>query len=104
MRPTRIRGSMFKLLAVSILATTAAGLMWAQSYQGGLRGRVMDAQGAVIANAKVVITDDATAVKRDTVSTTEGEYVFWAVNPATHTLTAEKPGFKQFDRKDLIGA
>jgi hypothetical protein len=63
----------------------------------------MDAQGAVIANAKVEITDDATNLKRDTVSNAEGEFVFSAVNPATYTLSAENAGFKKFERKVIIG-
>ena len=92
-----------RLFAFSILALAMTSLAWGQGYQGGLRGRVMDAQGAVIANAKVEITDDATNVKRDTVSNAEGEFVFSAVNPATYTLSAENAGFKKFERKVIVG-
>src|SRR6185295_10884511 len=93
----------FRLFSYSLLALATAGLMWGQGYQGGLRGRLMDAKGAVIANAKVEITDDATNLKRDTVSNAEGEFVFSAVNPATYTLSAENAGFKKFERKVIIG-
>ncbi len=92
-----------RLFVYSILALAMTSLAWGQGYQGGLRGRVMDAQGAVIANAKVEITDDATSVKRDTVSNAEGEFVFSAVNPATYTLSAENAGFKKFERKVIVG-
>jgi len=92
-----------RLFVYSILALAMTSLAWGQGYQGGLRGRVMDAQGAVIANAKVEITDDATNTKRDTVSNAEGEFVFSSVNPATYTLSAENAGFKKFERKVIVG-
>jgi hypothetical protein len=92
-----------RALTLTVLLLCFSALVFGQGYQGGLRGRVMDAQGAVIANAKVEITDDATNLKRDTVSNTEGEFVFSAVNPATYTLSAENAGFKKFERKVIIG-
>jgi len=92
-----------RALALTVLLLCFSALVFGQGYQGGLRGRVMDAQGAVIANAKVEITDDATNLKRDTVSNAEGEFVFSAVNPATYTLSAENAGFKKFERKVIIG-
>jgi protocatechuate 3,4-dioxygenase beta subunit len=92
-----------RALALTVLLLCFSALVFGQGYQGGLRGRVMDAQGAVIANAKVEITDDATNSKRDTVSNAEGEFVFSAVNPATYTLSAENAGFKKFERKVIIG-
>ncbi|MBI2681286.1 MAG: TonB-dependent receptor [Candidatus Solibacter usitatus] len=92
-----------RALALTVLLLCFSALVFGQGYQGGLRGRVMDAQGAVIANAKVEITDEATNVKRDTVSNAEGEFVFSAVNPATYTLSAENAGFKKFERKVIIG-
>ena len=65
-----------RVLTLTVLLVCFSALVFGQGYQGGLRGRVMDAQGAVIANAKVEITDDATNLKRDTVSNAEGEFVF----------------------------
>ena len=45
-------------------ALLAGGLAQAQSFYGGVRGQVKDGQGAIIANAKVTVTDDATQVSR----------------------------------------
>ena len=58
-------------------ATEAA----AQSFQGGLRGSVKDAQG-VIPGVTVTLTNEANGVTRDTVSNASGEYSFPALDPA----------------------
>lgn len=90
-------------IAFTLLLINSLAFLWGQSYQGGLRGRVVDEQGAVIANAKVQIVDVATNVTRDTATNSEGEFVFSAVNPATYEVTAENAGFKKFNRKVIIG-
>lgn len=82
---------------VAMLSTFA----FAQSFQGTLRGRVIDPTGTATSAAKVTITDEATQVSRSTVSSDQGEYVFNAVTPATYTLTAEAPGFKKLERKGV---
>jgi len=76
----------------------------AQSIYGGVRGLVADAQGGVIANAKVTLTDEGTGFARSTVSNTLGEYTFASVTPATYMLVAESPGFKRFDRRGIVVA
>jgi len=64
----------------------------------------MDPQGAVVADAKVTLINEATGVARSTLANAAGEYVFSAVEPATYTETAESPGFKKFERKHIIVA
>jgi trimeric autotransporter adhesin len=80
--------------------TTATS--WAQTYQGGIRGAVMDPQGAVVADVKVTLINEATGVPRTTLANGSGEYVFSAVEPATYTETAENPGFKKFERQHIV--
>jgi hypothetical protein len=76
-------------------------MAFGQTFQGTLRGRILDPSGNATSNAKVLITDEATKVGRGTVSNDQGEYVFTAVNPATYTLTVELPGFKKLERKGV---
>ena len=71
-----------------------------QSFQGGLRGTVKDANG-VVPGAGVTIINEATNVQRVTFSNEVGEYVFAAVLPGTYTVRAVLTGFKTFDRKGL---
>jgi len=88
-------------------AILAAGLLWsgamlAQSTYGGLRGLVSDPGGAVIANARVTLTNTGTNDARSTLSSGTGEYVFSQVIPAEYTVTVESPGFKKFTRAGVI--
>jgi trimeric autotransporter adhesin len=87
-------------LFVSILLFT--GLALAQSFQGSLRGRIVDPNDSAIPGVKLTITDEATQVTRSTLTNDQGEYVFTAVAPATYTLSAETTGFKRLERPGVI--
>src|SRR4051812_3503148 len=54
-----------KLLCTFVLFSA---LVWAQSFQGSLRGRVTDPKDAVVPLAKVTVTEDSTAVSSSTVT------------------------------------
>jgi trimeric autotransporter adhesin len=72
----------------------------AQTFQGGLRGAVKDAQG-VIPGVTLTLTNEATGVSRDTVSNEAGEYSFPAVDPGNYVLKAVVQGFKTFERHGI---
>ena len=82
-------------LASSVVASSAS----AQSFQGGLRGQVKDAQG-VIPGTTVTLINQANGVSRETVTNEVGEYSFPAVDPGLYTIRASVTGFKTFERKD----
>src|SRR5262249_1141061 len=82
-------------LAVSLAAATAA----AQSFQGGLRGTVKDAQG-VIPGVTVSLVNQETGVVRETASNEVGEYSFPGVVPGVYTVRAAVSGFKTFERRE----
>ncbi len=67
-----------------------------QSGLGTVRGTVLDASGAAIAGATLVLTHQATGVERRSASTAVGLYVFTSVPIGPYTLTVEAPGFKKF--------
>ena len=75
---------------------------FSQSFQGALRGRVVDASGSALQAVKVSITDEATSVSRATITNEQGEYVFNALNPATYDLSAELAGFKRLQQKGVL--
>ena len=79
---------------------TAASHASAQTFQGGLRGAVKDAQG-VIPGAAIVLVNEANGVSRDTISNASGEYSFPAVDPGTYTVKATVQGFKTFERQGI---
>jgi trimeric autotransporter adhesin len=87
-----------RLLIPAVLFTSLA---LGQTFQGSLRGRVLDQSGATEPSAKVTISDEATKLNRSTVTNDQGEYVFSAVAPATYTLTVEATGFKKSEQKGV---
>jgi hypothetical protein len=72
----------------------------AQSFQGGLRGVVKDAQG-VIPGTTVTLVNDQNGVSRETVTNGVGEYSFPAIEPSSYTVRASVQGFKTFERKGV---
>ena len=89
---------------LAIAGALSAIQLAAQSYQGGLRGSITDPGAAIIADAKVVLLEEATAVARTTLSSSSGEYAFSSVQPATYTISVEAPGFKRFERRGVTVA
>ncbi len=83
------------LLLFSIPATTHS-----QTFTGGIRGVVSDANG-VIPAVTVTLTNEATNVSRDTTTNEVGQYNFPAVPPGTYSIKAQLTGYKSFDRRGL---
>jgi hypothetical protein len=76
----------------------------AQTFQGSLRGRVVDPNGAAATSVRLTLTDEATALVRSTVSNDSGEYVFPSLTPATYTVTAGAVGFRRLERHGIVVA
>jgi hypothetical protein len=72
----------------------------AQSYQGGIRGAIRDANG-VIPGVEVTLVNEATNVGRTITTNETGEYVFSNVLPGTYTLRAALTGFKTYESRGL---
>jgi hypothetical protein len=89
---------MLNLLLLTVLFPAAAA---AQQGTTELRGRVVDAQGAVVPGVTVVVRNQATGMFRDTVSGPDGSFIASGLVPGTYMVTAELQGFKKFDRRDL---
>src|SRR5262249_14688626 len=86
-------GSMLKTIVCFV---TLSLMAYAQSGSGTIRGTVTDASGAVIAGAKIALTDSDTNVKRETVSSTVGIYYFGELPPGPYTLAVESAGFRRW--------
>ncbi len=96
---------MYRLLSrvctrLAVLLLVATTLVSAQSFQGGVRGTLKDAQG-VIPGATVVLTDPATGFMRETITNESGEYAFPAVDPSTYTIKVEVPGFSPYTNPNV---
>ena len=81
----------------ALLVVLAAGTVFGQGFQGGLRGSLKDA-GGVVPGVEVTLTNEQTNVKRSTVTNERGEYVFANVDPGNYKVTAALQGYKTVDR------
>lgn len=68
----------------------------AQLTTGDIAGTVTDTTGAVLANATIDATNDATGVKVTVHSTSSGEFHFTSLPAGTYTLRASATGFAPF--------
>lgn len=67
-----------------------------------INGTVTDPSGAVIANAQITLTNNATDVVRHEVSNSVGAYRFGNVGIGTWTLDATAPGFQKFTKTGIV--
>ena len=78
------------LCALCMLAHGA----WAQKDRSGLNGTVSDASGRVVPGAQVVAIQEATGLRRETVSTDNGTYDLPELPIGVYTVTFSHSGFQ----------
>src|SRR5204863_1237556 len=69
--------------------------------QGEITGEVSDASGAVIPDAKVVVTNQGTNVSRQVVTNSAGVYSFPSLLPGIYQVRVEKVGFQSLVRSGI---
>src|ERR1700687_2353149 len=79
-------------LSLCLICST---LMSAQSTGGRILGPVADSSGAVLANVKVTLTNEATGVSADTTTSGNGDYGFPQVSVGTYRIEFDLAGFKK---------
>lgn len=67
---------------------------------GSLTGHVIDTQGAIINNARIVLTDQKTNISMETTTNNEGFYTFTGLKPSIYTIQASQNGFAGQTRKN----
>src|SRR5689334_18503789 len=87
-------------LIICLLLLSAVRLN-AQATAGSISGTVTDARQAVVPNAEVRITNEATAVSRTVKTDETGHFVFTNMAPATYELTVSASGFKAAVQRGL---
>ena len=81
-------------LATTVLALAA--LAHAQTSRGTVTGTVLDASGAVVGGAHLILMGTETGLRLPTESNEAGVYRFDAVDPGVYDLTVAHPGFKSY--------
>jgi hypothetical protein len=75
---------------------------YSQVTSGTILGTVTDPKGAVVAGAKIVITNTATSVKSTTATNADGNYEVPYLINGPYQVTVEAPGFETFQRTNII--
>jgi len=91
----------FVLVLVSILFTANAAVGQA-SYTAQVRGVVKDQTGALVTQATITITNDATGIVVTAHSDDHGLYILTGLRPAVYTIKAEGPGFQPTEQKNVV--
>ena len=94
---TSVRASQLRTFWVGLLITTFLSLLpltWAQKDTASIVGTVKDATGAVLADAKVTVTDVDRGVPFVTTSNSSGYYSAGPLHIGRYTVSVEKEGFK----------
>ena len=96
-----MRSLLFRTAAVLGVLGLATGV-FAQTFQGGVRGVIQDADGGVLPGVTVTLSNEDTGGSRTAVANAVGEYNFATVQPGTYTLRAELSGFAPYVSEGLI--
>ena len=95
-----IKGMGLLWIALAIMIVALAPRAWGQD-NATIDGNVVDATGAVVANATVTLTDNQTGVKREASANSVGAFHFGNIAAATYTLTATAKGFENYTKSDI---
>jgi len=90
----------FLLLFLAVVLLRCPSLL-AQSDAASLCGWVRDQSGAVIAGARVQITNAESSFALNTVTNEEGMYAAADLRPGPYRITVEKDGFRTIVLSDL---
>jgi hypothetical protein len=82
------------LLTFSIVVLFSCTRLCAQ-VANGINGTVTDANGAVVAGARVTATNNSTAVVSHAVTSSAGTFVVIGLNPGRYSVAVEASGFKR---------
>ena len=91
-----------RFAAFAVLCLASTGLLFGQGNVGTLNGTILDAQGAVVPGATVVVTNQATNVETQTTTTSAGAYTLPYLPPGTYNIKASAPGFRTATAENVI--
>ena len=82
------------VLITFCLAFSSTKLLYAQA-NAGITGTVTDSSGAIVAGAKVTITDQGTGQENHATTSSAGTYTVTGLTPGVYSITVEATGFKK---------
>jgi Carboxypeptidase regulatory-like domain len=89
------------LIAMFALVSGATWTVMAQTATGQITGAVKDANGAVLAKARVKVNSALTGLARETTTNEEGAYVFPLLPVGVYAVTVEHQGFNAAKKANI---
>jgi Carboxypeptidase regulatory-like domain len=89
-------------LALAIATVGIPRLIQAQGLTGQISGAVTDSTGGVLPGVTVTIKNVGTGLTRDTVTGTDGAFIFPDLLAGTFDLTVTMQGFKTYEQKGIV--
>jgi hypothetical protein len=91
----------FLFVSASLLAFPLPGLAQIAG-TGNIQGAVTDSTGAVVPQASITLTNEATRVQHKTQSSGAGIYLFPGMPVGTYDLSVTAPGFKTYEQTNIV--
>ena len=85
----------------ALLLCTLSIATYSQTFRGGVNGTASDSTGAVIPDASVKLTNNATGLVYSTITSSAGAFVFQDLPLGNYTIVVAKPGFQTVRIDDL---
>ncbi|HZS06442.1 MAG TPA: TonB-dependent receptor [Blastocatellia bacterium] len=92
----------FRAILLSLLVLAGAVTAIAQQQAGAIEGTVTDQSGAVVAGAKVAITEKATGRVINLTTNGEGYFIARSLPPGTYSVKVEQSGFSSGLVEDVV--
>ncbi len=89
------------VLTLSLIISSWTGTAFAQVLYGSIVGEVTDPSGAVVPNATITITDQATGQSRSDVSDSGGRFAFSDVPTGNYTIKFVAKGFRPVEKQGI---
>ena len=91
-----------RIITILLVAGVSTAFVFAQlSGRGAISGTVTDATGAVINNATITVTNNATGISAKALTTSSGAYQLTTLDPGIYSVTTEAPGFSKVVQENV---
>ncbi|HEY1525566.1 MAG TPA: TonB-dependent receptor [Candidatus Angelobacter sp.] len=100
---SRFWSSILRLVIVGLLVATCGTLLYAQSTtDGAIGGTVYDTNGAVVANAQIIVHNNGTNAEKTIKSNDSGYFRVTNLASGTYTVTINQQGFASYKAERVI--
>jgi Carboxypeptidase regulatory-like domain len=90
-----------RIVVLLLVIFCFSAMLFSQTQQGRIVGRVTDSSGAIVPGAKVTITETGTGLSRELQTNAAGDYFAPNLNPGLYSIVIELSGFQKMQRNNI---